>query len=261
MTDIQTPVNTVDIEVKADNGFPEYDNPSQEITAITAHDNISAAYWTGVLTSSGWGSDAKDGVAAIPDDDDTPDDIQVTLYSDERQLLHDYWNWVDSTSPVCLSGHNSDGFDYPYLINRSLRLNVDAVHNVPVTGSASWIYDAPRSTEWAMEGIVFFDGMTALKSLEIGQRKSYSLKAVAQDVLDWDAYGLDDIDESYEDDPVGFVHYNILDVMATVGIRQEKDVMSDYDALQQLSGCLYSDAFHNKNLIDSSLIRRQSEPQ
>lgn len=261
MTDIQTAVNTVDIEVATDDGFPEYENPSQEITAITAHDSISNAYWTGVLSHEGWGKEVRNRVAAISEGDETPDQLQVTVYSDERQLLHDYWRWVDSTDPSFMSGFNSHGFDYPYLINRSLRLSVDAVHDVSISDDdEGWIYDAPRATKWAFEGVPVWDTQQALIEVEVGQRDSNSLDAIARDVLGWGKDEMGDFDDAYRNDPVAFVRYNIRDVEATVGIREEKELVDDYDAFQQLSGSRYPKSYYPRNMIDNSLIRRESNP-
>jgi len=134
---------TIDIEVLADDGFPEPSDAAQPVTAITAYDNYSEQYRVWALKADGWDSGPLETHVESTEWDVT----DCTIYEDEGEMLESFNSYIRNQRPDFLSGWNSSStsngsaFDYPYLMNRCENLNVFLTQRLESDGGslAEWV--------------------------------------------------------------------------------------------------------------------------
>jgi len=95
-------IHTLDIETTANKGFPDVNNPSDEVLLITVQDKITKKIVT--FTSKQF----------IPKDKS----IRVVQCADERDLLNQFIEFWNKSAPDVITGWYVKFFDLPYLINR-----------------------------------------------------------------------------------------------------------------------------------------------
>ena len=93
---------TIDIETRADNGFPDPEKAEEEMLAITIKNQT-----TKKIIVWGLGEFKND-----------RDDVTYINCSNENELLANFMNFWTKHYPDVVTGWNTDFFDIPYLINR-----------------------------------------------------------------------------------------------------------------------------------------------
>ena len=89
-----------DIEVEVKDGFPEPKKAENKITSIALYDRVTDKYHCYVLGN-------------IKNTD------VVESFQSEEELLQKFYQKYLESNPTILSGGNIDGFDIPYLYNRT----------------------------------------------------------------------------------------------------------------------------------------------
>ena len=92
-----------DIEVEVKDGFPEPNKAENKITAIALYDKTMDKYHCYVLGN-------------VPNTD------VVESFKSEEELLQRFYQKYLEINPTIFSGWNIDGFDIPYLYNRTTRV-------------------------------------------------------------------------------------------------------------------------------------------
>ena len=95
-----------DIEVEVKDGFPDPSRADNKITAIALYDRVADKYSCYVLGN-------------VPNTD------VVESFKSEEELLQRFYQKYLEINPTILSGWNIDGFDIPYLYNRTKRIMGD----------------------------------------------------------------------------------------------------------------------------------------
>lgn len=248
-TDVEERVCTFDIEVRSDEGFPDDQSPTQEVTAITAHDSYTDEYWSGILRCQRWGKDSENHLAEY--------DNPLTVYESDKELLYSFVQWLTDTQFDILTGWNSSGFDIPYFVNRCLKLNVGGIEDLSPTNDVRWI---SGGVNYAVKGLLCLDALDMYKAVTIGQEKSYKLENIASVVLGEGKVSLEnDIDDAWESDPLTFIEYNRRDVEAVVNIIAEKDMITDFRGRRELTGTQLDAADYPKNLIEESFLNHSRD--
>ena len=92
-----------DIECEVTDGFPDPQRAENKITAIALYDKTMDSYHCYVLG-------------------DVPNTDVVESFQSEEELLQRFYQKYLEINPTILSGWNIDGFDIPYLYNRTVRV-------------------------------------------------------------------------------------------------------------------------------------------
>lgn len=190
---------SLDIEVASDEGFPEPEHATKEITAITL--SKRGKYYT-----FGCG-------------DYTPknNNVKYCKCRDEQDLLHkflDFWKILD---PDIITGWNVEFFDIPYIHNRIKNLLSEEDAN----SMSHWgfVMDKEVNQKYGkgkiknISGSTILDYMTLYKKFSFTPQENYRLNTVATYELD-----LGKIDyagsllDLYKTDYQKFIDYNIRDV-------------------------------------------------
>lgn len=261
--DVSPRMVTIDIEVWTGGEFPDTQNPTKPITAVTVHDTYSNEYRSAVLHPDAVSEGTEH---SWPDDPDwtLPDgvsDTDVEVYHSEGQMVADFNEWIIDKDPDLLTGWNSSsnemgsGFDYPYWLNRSERINEWSYRDLSPTDSA---FVTQRGSA-VVGGREMFDMLQAYKKTQIHEKRSYSLGYIAEDELGYGKEDIGDLDEGWLHEPVQFMKYNIRDVEAVVKIEESKNVLEMYDHIRSIAGATYSEiADSNIGIIDVLFLRQAS---
>ena len=193
---------TIDIETKADNGFPDPEKAEEEMLAITIKNQTTKKI---VL----WG---------IGDFKNDRDDVTYVNCSNENELLANFMNFWTKHYPDVVTGWNTEFFDIPYLINRVTKvLGEDRAKEFSPWGLISQrkVYNHGREQQvYDITGVANLDYLQLYRKFTYTNQESYALNHIAfvelgqkknenpyETFRDW-----------YEKDYQSFLEYNIVDV-------------------------------------------------
>jgi len=232
-------VVNIDIEVAADNGFPEPSIADKPITAITIKKNE-----TYVVLGCG------DFVTDDPN-------IKYIKCEDESRLLLkflDVWRseWL---SPDVVTGWNIDGFDIPYIVNRIRCILGHEVHKkLSPWGMVEERNDQSTGTMfYDIMGITSLDYLRAYKKFSFSNQESYRLDYIAQTELgvkklDYSEHG--SLLELYRNDYQKFIEYNIRDVELVSKLDDKLKLIEQVYAIAYDAKVNYQDAFTSVRIWD-----------
>ena len=193
---------TLDIECSAENGFPDVQNPVEELLCITVKNQSNKQIIT-------WGTgDFKT---------DRPDITYIRCKS-EKVLIMEFMKFWMKNYPDVITGWNTKFFDLPYLCNRIKLLtdekivrklspwNLVSTEEVVVRGRSNLYYD--------LVGITMLDYLDLYKKFIPVRQESYKLDYIGKvEVgIQKDDNPFDTFREWYSKDFQSFVDYNIKDV-------------------------------------------------
>jgi len=202
----------VDIEVYCPDHFPTPEQASQPINVITVYDTITEKFYT-------WGTKRLE--KPIPNCD-------YVYCETESILLTCFLNYIHNASPDILSGWNSEGFDIPYIVNRTINiLDEDQARLLsPVRNIYSRMMTGAFGREqqrWYISGVSCIDYLDVYKKFSIGLRESYKLDSIAELELGERKvdYGNTNLSALADDDWQTFVEYNVQDVNLLVAMEDK----------------------------------------
>ena len=256
-------VGTIDIEVAADEGFPNVMAAEKPITAITLQHKNHVLVW-------GCG-DFKN-----PD----PDRIKYFKCEHEEHLLLRFiraWRQLDLD---VVTGWNIEFFDMPYIINRIGNLFVDGVSfteydrekdkdiviNANDGPATARLLSPHRLLEekmiksvqgeqqsWIILGVNIIDYLAAYRKFTYTQQESYSLDNIAnvelnERKLDYSEY--DGLLGLYKNNYQKFIEYNIRDVELVVRLDEKMKLLDLIYAIAYDGKVNLNDAFTSVRMCD-----------
>ncbi|HJJ56349.1 MAG TPA: DNA-directed DNA polymerase, partial [Methanocorpusculum sp.] len=233
-----------DIECDDHNGFPD---PSRDpITCITCHDSYDDHYTTFVLI----GTTKIDNITNInlPNGCFNPEKHTVNTYSTEKDLFFAFIKYIQEKDPDILSGWNFADFDASYILQRSIKLGYksDALARIP-----------GKTDRNAIRGRVIFDLLTAYKKIQVGQKESYRLDAIAEEELnEHKVRYTGTLFDLWNKDPLKMIEYNFKDVELCVGINQKNNIIEFYQEISRYVGCPLDKTLNSSNIIDIYILRK-----
>ena len=193
---------TLDIETSCENGFPDVENPIEEILCITVKNQNNKQIIT-------WG---------VNDYKTDRTDVTYIRCNSEKELIRQFMEFWLKNYPDVITGWNTKFFDLPYLINRIRNLTGDKVINklspwnliereqIVVRGRPQTIYN--------LFGITMLDYLDLYKKFIPTKQESYRLNYIGKvelgETKDDNPY--DTFKDWYTKDFQSFVDYNIQDV-------------------------------------------------
>lgn len=205
-------IQYVDIEVYCPDVFPTPEEAAQPINVITIYDSIDKCFYT-------WGTKRLERKIK---------NCEYVYCETEQQLLECYLNYVSRSMPDIISGWNSEGFDMPYIINRSARvLGEESIKKLsPVENIYSRLTTGAfgkQQQRWYISGVSCIDYLDVYKKFSIGLRESYKLDSIAELELGSRKvdYGNTNLSALADDDWQLFVEYNVQDVNLLVELEDK----------------------------------------
>ena len=239
---------SIDIETTAEHGFPDTENPIEEVLLITLVDNYTKEIFT-------WGSgEWKPG----EETKDLP--VTYTYCSDEYDLLEKFMSWWAQDYPDVVTGWNLELFDMPYLVGRIDKMfGNNAKNNLSPYGmTRKKVIKGHNNRELLkvdMKGIIQLDYMDLYKKFTYTFQESYRLDYIAEVELGKKKLesGYETFREFYENDWNRFIDYNIID---TVLVDELDDKMKFLELIITMGydcKCNYNDIFSSVRTWDCLL--------
>jgi DNA polymerase elongation subunit (family B) len=232
---------TLDIETSCENGFPDVENPIEELLCITVKNQTNKQIIT-------WG---------VGDFKTDRTDITYVKCKNEKELIFEFMKFWLKNHPDIITGWNTKFFDLPYLMNRIKLIAGDKVasrmspwnliqrEEIQVRGRTQTVYD--------LYGITNLDYLDLYKWFIPQRQESYKLDFIGQLEL---GRGKDEMPyptfkEWYEKDFQSFVDYNIQDVEIVDGLEDKLGLIDLSLTVAYESKVNYGDIFSQVRVWDT----------
>lgn len=237
----QIKVMSFDIETTVDYGFPDYFDPMEAITLITARDKVSKQ----ITTFGCW--EYKP---------DTPGRTYVHC-RDEADLLCKFINWFAHDHPDIITGWNTDDFDIPYLIQRARKVVGEDItkklspfgvikhRDVEVQGKMKMVFD--------IYGVASLDYLALFRKFAFLKFENEKLDTVAFHVLKRNKIEnpYSSFKEFYTKDPVKFIDYNIVDVELVDDLEAKLKLIEQAISIAYMAKINFDDVYSPVKMWDT----------
>lgn len=232
-------VINIDIEVAADEGFPDIEKADKEITAIAFK--------------------FKDNFVVIGGQPYTPkqDNVHYIQASNEANLLMKFIDAYRAVDPDIITGWNVEQFDVPYIINRIKRVLGDEFakklspfeklreRRVVIAGRENLFYEPL--------GVSTLCYLQMYRKFTFVMRDSYSLNNIAhielgEKKLDYSEH--DSLFDLYKHDWEKFIDYNIQDVELVARLDDKLKLIEQVFAIAYDAKVNYQDTFTSVRMWD-----------
>lgn len=244
----QMNILSIDIETTAGHGFPDVENPIEEVLLISVINNATKEINT-------WGSGEWKCVS------DEVKDLPVNYHycSDEYDLLQQFMKWWASDYPDVVTGWNMEQFDMPYLVSR-----IDRVFGGDAKNSLS-PYNMTRKRmvkghnreimKVDIKGVIQLDYMDLYKKFTYTFQESYRLDYIAEVELGKNKLesGFETFREFYEGDWNRFIDYNIIDTKLVDELDDKMKFLELIITMAYDCKCNYNDIFSSVRTWDCLL--------
>ena len=232
---------TLDIETTCESGFPDVENPMEQLICITIKNQSNK----NIIT---WG------VGKYYHD---RDDVTYVECKDENELLMQFMVFWTKNYPDIITGWNTKFFDLPYLMNRIRYLHGDKVINkmspwklidreeIEVRGKPMTVYH--------LFGITMLDYLDLYKWFIPTRQESYKLDHIGEVELgqNKNENPFDTFKEFYEKDYQKFVDYNIQDVELVDALEDKLGLIDLSLTVAYESKVNYDDIFSQVRVWDT----------
>jgi len=242
----------LDIEIASENGFPDIDTATEEVTAITLKIDRKCYVF-------GRGEFVHD-----------RENVFYFRFDSERALLQKFFEMWDKESPDIVTGWNIETFDIPYLVNRAKRLFDEKrnpfrllspwkkVHAYTMFGMGGRELQA-----YEIIGVETLDYLQMYRKFTYTNQESYRLDHIAfvelgERKLDYSEQG--SLHLLYKNDYQKFIEYNIKDVELVEELDSKLKLLEMLVALAYLCKVNYGNTFGQvrmwDTLIYNNLLRK-----
>jgi DNA polymerase elongation subunit (family B) len=190
----------IDIEVDSVGGYPNIEDPIKEVTAIALLDEVKDTYYCFILD--------KDGVVQNENKDNTI----ILPYLHEEDLLVAFLKKWDEVKPTIVSGWNIDGFDFPYLHARLVRVVGEEAANA--LSPINICYFNKYKNKMCIAGVNALDYLLLYKKYSGKNLTNYRLDTVAKEELKIGKIEYDgSLNDLMKSDIKKFIEYNLHDII------------------------------------------------
>jgi DNA polymerase elongation subunit (family B) len=231
----QIKIHSLDIETSTENGFPDVNNPIEEILLITIQD-----YNTKELIT--WGCRAIEKIK---------DNHTFVLCKDEYTLFNNYLTYLQQTGhPNIITGWNCEAFDIPYLVRRIEKImGEDAAKRLSpwnVVHDRTFERMGKETVAFDFLGIAILDYLELYKKFTYSAQESYKLDHIAKVELGKEKLSYDEF-ESFKDFYTNgwqkFVLYNTIDVELVDQLEDKMKLIELIVTMAYDAKCNYNDVF------------------
>jgi DNA polymerase elongation subunit (family B) len=216
-----------DIEVEIKDGFPEPKTAKNKITAIALYDKLADKYHCYILGN-------------VPN-------------TDVVELLQRFYQKYLEINPTILSGWNIDGFDIPYLYNRTERVMGKQMANClsPIGN----VYYNEHQSKYKIAGVSCLDYIKLYKWFTYTQQSSYRLDHIGQIEV-----GIGKIEyegtlqDLYETDINKYVEYNLNDVVIVKALDDKLKFIDLARGVSHLGHISYEDNFFSSRYLEGAML-------
>jgi len=212
-------IHYIDIEVHSEKGFPKAELAEHPVTIITVYSTKQKKYY--IFAERDFDRKFLEGK-----------EHWVKIFETEQELLKTFIGFIRKTHPDVITGWNSNGFDIPYIINRSIKLLGEEVTKKisPVNyikkitkklrfGKTQEIYEIP--------GINCIDYLDLYKKYHQGEQESFKLGYIAKVELGETKLEFKGtLKDLYRNQWQTYAEYNVQDVVLLVKLDERIQFMN-----------------------------------
>lgn len=247
--DHQMRVWQIDIEVSQEFGFPYPHESKAPVTLIQFHDNFDDRYYViGYKDIEGL-ENPKDTERVLEYNKkyNFPENTTYLKVNDELEMFRYFIKLIKVKNPAIWSAWNGALFDYPYLINRMVKLGLNKNELSPLQSCNCTYSKESGSDNYTTEiaGIYLLDLMELYKKFTFTPQTSYSLNNISKEELGAEKVEyseFDNLDELMVKDYNTFVRYGIVDVELTKGIDEKLNLINLVKSIAYKMGICLDDA-------------------
>ena len=238
-------IYSIDIETTSEGGFPNVDSPSEKVLVITLQNNN-----TKKITTFGLGEFTST-------KETNHLDIDYNGFHTEEQLLESFLTWWEENCPDVITGWNSNLFDMPYLITRTVRILGDNQHKrfspFGLVTKRPIRFANREMTAFEITGVAQLDYLDLYKKFTYVTRESYKLDFIAQTELGHKKLesGFETFKEFYDGDWNRFVEYNIIDTVLVDELEDKMQLIQLALTMAYDAKCNFGDVFSPVRVWDS----------
>lgn len=239
-------IDSIDIEVGSENGFPDPIVAEEEITAITV------SRYKGHTISFGCG------------DYEVKGDEKYVKCSNERDLCLKFLSYWNYNCPDIITGWNTIGFDIPYLVNRFTKVlgiaKAKELSPWKIVNSRTK-YQRLTGKEvivYSIAGVAVLDYMDLYKTFAKNgkSQENYTLNNIAnveigEEKISYDEY--DNLHQLYKHNFQKFIEYNIKDTSLIFSLDNKLKLIDLAITLAYDSKSNYEDVFTQTVMWDSMI--------
>jgi len=232
---------TMDIETTVTDGFPDVENPTEEIICITVKNQTNKQIIT-------WGTGAY-----------KTDRLDVTYVQckTEQHLIMEFMKFWLKNHPDVITGWNTKFFDLPYLMNRIKLIAGEKV----ATRMSPWnliekneiiVRGRPQIT-YTLKGIVMLDYLDLYRWFIPTRQESYKLDFIGELELGKKKHvnPFETFKDFYEKDFQKFIDYNIQDVEIVDALEDKLGLIELALTVAYESKVNYDDIFSQVRIWDT----------
>jgi DNA polymerase elongation subunit (family B) len=232
---------TLDIETTCENGFPDVENPIEELLCISVKNQSNKQIIT-------WGTGEYKTDRS---------DVTYVQCKNENQLLFEFMKFWIKNYPDVITGWNTKFFDLPYLMNRIKMIAGDKVANKMspwgLIKSEEIVVRGRPQTVYTVYGITNLDYLDLYKWFVPQRQESYKLDFIGELELGRgkDDMPYDTFKDWYTKDFQSFVDYNIQDVEIVDGLEDKLGLIDLSLTVAYESKVNYGDIFSQVRVWDT----------
>jgi DNA polymerase elongation subunit (family B) len=236
----QIKIFTVDIECTAENGFPDIENPTEELLAITVKNQSNKQIIT-------WGT------GEFKTD---RSDVTYIKCKNEKSLIMEFMKFWIKNYPDVITGWNTKFFDIPYLFNRIRNLVDEKV----LKRFSPWnlveretiVVRGRPQTYYAIFGISMLDYLDLYQKFIPTKQESYKLDYIGKVELGLqkDENPYDTFRDWYTKDYQSFIDYNIKDVEIVDALEDKLKLIELVLTMAYEAKVNYTDVFSQVRMWD-----------
>lgn len=243
-----------DIEVAFDltdgKGYPTPENPHGEINLFQTYDKSKGEYT--IITFD-------DDVMVVDKEDGLP--VNLIRVSGEAALLDEVAKLLEDID--VFGGWYTDGFDLPYIMNRALMifdkekaLTMFCRDGFKARSRTFHNESGKEVTEWQTVGRTHVDMLTLFKKFNPGERTSFSLNAVCEELLGLKKEEFDgDLGTLSRENPQLFHDYGLRDVFLLKRLDEKTDTIALAVMIARLSSIRVNEVTGSIRVIDMGIIK------
>lgn len=235
-------IATIDIEIEADNNFPDPDKAKKPINLISVHYSKTNEIFT------------------FGNREYTGNDKSVKNYhycNDEETLIRRFIKHFRKKKVDIITGWNVKFFDIPYIINRCAKLDIEIdMSPLNISYPKKFRDDFGNTIEgYGIAGISILDGLELYKKFTYKKQVSYSLNYIGIEEVKEGKLDLDgQVNHMYKTDWNKFVEYNIQDVLLTKKINDNKKFIELTISLCYQALIPFENVFSSISLITGYIV-------
>ncbi len=231
---------TIDIETSCEEGFPDVDNPVEELLCLTVKNQTNKQIIT-------WGTG---------DFKTDKEDVTYVRCNSEKELIKEFMSFWMKNYPDIITGWNCKFFDIPYLLGRISRLtDTKVIRKLSPWGLVEQkevIVRGRPKTVFNIMGIAMLDYIDLYQKFIPTRQESYKLDyigkvelGVGKDEMPYETFR-----EWYTKDFQSFVDYNIQDVEIVDGLEDKLKLIELILTMAYEAKVNYDDVFSQVRVWD-----------